>query len=105
MMVLNNHISIIVKSNLLNGLIYLKMNEKWGRDNFGGRMTLQAEVVNGTCPACSQDGVLVSLAKCHYRCVTCGADLEQKVNGVISYIPIGDPNTKMVLRTDGPQEA
>ena len=81
------------------------MNEKWARDNFGGRMTLQAEVVNGTCPACSQDGVLVSLAKCHYRCVTCGADLEQKVNGVISYIPIGDPNTKMVLRTDGPQEA
>ena len=81
------------------------MNEKWGKDTFGGRMTLQAEVVNGNCPTCFQNVVLVSLYHGHYRCTTCGADLEQKVNGVISYIPMGDPNTKMVLRTDGPQEA
>jgi Zn finger protein HypA/HybF involved in hydrogenase expression len=81
------------------------MNEKWGKDAFGGRISIAAEVVNGTCPTCVQEVVLVSLTKNHYRCVTCGSDLEQKVNGVISYIPMGDPNTKMVLRTDGTQEA
>tara|TARA_R100001129_G_C5258277_1_gene230340 strand:+ start:694 stop:939 length:246 start_codon:yes stop_codon:yes gene_type:complete len=81
------------------------MNDEWGKDAFGGRVRISAEVVNGNCPTCFQDVVLVSLCPGHYRCTTCGADLEQKVNGVISYIPMGDPNTKMVLRTDGPKEA
>jgi len=74
-----------------------KINYKWGDDLFGGKMRIQTEVVNGKCPSCLQHGVLVSLFKTHYRCVTCGSDLEQKVNGVISYIPLGNPNTKMVL--------
>ena len=32
--------------------------------------------------------MLVSLTRDHYRCITCGSDLEQKVNGVIKYIPM-----------------
>ena len=32
--------------------------------------------------------MLVSVTRDFYRCITCGADLEQKVNGVISYIPV-----------------
>jgi len=68
-------------------------------------MKIQTEVVNGVCPNCQHPGVLVSLFKSHFRCVTCGSDLEQKVNGVISYIPMGKPNTKMVLEDDGPHEA
>ena len=81
------------------------INDKFGENCFGGRMRIQTEVVNGVCPTCNQKGVLVSLFKTHYRCVTCGSDLEQKVNGVISYIPMGNPNTKIVLETDGPQKA
>ena len=73
------------------------MNNKFGKDFFGGRMRLQTEIVNGICPSCNTPAVLVSLFKRHYRCVTCGSDLEQKVNGVISYIPAGNPNTKIVL--------
>jgi len=63
-------------------------------------MRLQTEIVNGICPTCDQKGLLVSLFNKHYRCVTCGSDLEQKVNGVISYIPMGNPNTKIVLEKD-----
>ena len=77
-----------------------KINYRFGDDIFGGRMRLQTEVVSGICPTCHCSGVLVSLFKSHYRCVTCGSDLEQKVNGVISYIPAGNPNTKMVLEKD-----
>ena len=77
-----------------------KINEKFGKDAFGGDLRIQTEVVNGVCPNCHQNGVLVSLFKCHYRCVTCGSDLEQKVNGVISYIPMGNPNTRMVVEKD-----
>ena len=76
------------------------MNDKFGKDFFGGRMRLQTEIVNGICPSCNTPAVLVSLFKRHYRCVTCGADLEQKVNGVISYIPRGNPNAKMILEKD-----
>jgi len=73
------------------------MNEKWGKETFGGGLNLHAEVVNGVCPACQSSVVLVSLYRHLYRCVKCGSDLEQKVNGVISYIPTGNPNTKIVL--------
>ena len=46
------------------------------------------EVVNGLCPTCDEDTLLVSLTRDKYRCVTCGTDLEQYINGKISYIPM-----------------
>ena len=52
-----------------------------------GNINLKAEIVNGTCPTCTQNTLLVSLTPELYRCITCGADLEQKINGKISYIP------------------
>jgi plasmid rolling circle replication initiator protein Rep len=50
-------------------------------------MRIQAEIVHGKCPTCEEYTPLVGLTKQFYRCMTCGADLEQHVNGVISYIP------------------
>ena len=47
----------------------------------------KAEVVPGKCPTCDEHTLLVGLTKEYYRCMTCGADLEQHVNGCISYIP------------------
>ena len=31
--------------------------------------------------------MLVGISKDFYRCMSCGADLEQHINGKISYIP------------------
>ena len=45
------------------------------------------EVTTGRCPTCRELTMLVSVTKDFYRCITCGADLEQKINGVIKYIP------------------
>ena len=45
------------------------------------------EVVNGVCPTCEEDTLLVSITREFYRCVTCGTDLEQHVNGKIIYMP------------------
>ena len=50
-------------------------------------MKIQAEIVNGICPTCEEYTPLVGITKQFFRCMTCGSDLEQKVNGVISYIP------------------
>ena len=52
-----------------------------------GKLDLRAEVVNGVCPTCSLDTILVSISRDRFRCITCGSDLRQHVNGKISYIP------------------
>ena len=49
-------------------------------------MKIQAEIVNGICPTCDEYTPLVGVTKQFYRCLTCGTDLEQKVNGVIKYV-------------------
>ena len=49
--------------------------------------TFKTELVNGVCPECNFDVELVSLANDHFRCTTCFSDLEQKINGKITYIP------------------
>ena len=56
---------------------------------------IQAEVVNGKCPTCDQLTTLVGLTPELFRCMTCGSDLEQHVNGKISYLPV------MTARSDG----
>ena len=60
-----------------------------------GFMKVEANVVNGECPTCQQLTVLVGLTPDYYRCMSCGADLEQHINGKISYLPI------LTKRNDG----
>ena len=62
---------------------------RFGKGSFGSGVEINAQVVNGKCPFCNMDGVFVSIHKAIFRCITCGSDLEQKVNGKISYIPLG----------------
>jgi len=50
-------------------------------------MKIQAEIVNGKCPTCEEYTMLVGLTPELFRCMTCGSDLQQHVNGKISYIP------------------
>ena len=67
-------------------------------------LQISAEIVNGSCPLCRQDTVLVSLWKNYiYRCMTCGADVKQRVNGKISYIPhVKDPKKfSYAMKLDG----
>ena len=51
-------------------------------------MKVTAEVVKGICPTCEEDTMLVGLTSELYRCMNCGADLQQHVNGKITYLPI-----------------
>ena len=53
----------------------------------GKNFKITAEIVNGICPTCEEYTPLVGLTKQFFRCLTCGSDLEQHVNGCISYIP------------------
>ena len=70
----------------------------FGKGKFGSGVEINTQVVNGKCPYCTTDGIFISLHKTIYRCVTCGSDIEQKVNGKISYIPYGK-NIVMDIRS------
>ena len=60
----------------------------------------QAEIVNGKCPTCEHVTMLVGITREFYRCMTCGGDLKQHVNGKISYLPVIQPpdGTKPYVR-------
>ena len=60
---------------------------RYGKGTFGSGVEINAQVVNGRCPFCTTDGIFVSVHKTIFRCITCGSDIEQKINGKISYIP------------------
>ena len=47
---------------------------------------LTSQIVTGKCPECQTETLLVSFEPHLYRCVNCGFDLEQMVNGVIKYV-------------------
>ena len=78
----------------------------FGKGRLGGGITLKTEVVNGVCPTCTSNSIFVSICPSIYRCTNCGTDLEQKVNGVIQYIPASTPGSKIpILQVieDGPE--
>tara|TARA_R100001163_G_C5000000_1_gene149500 strand:- start:577 stop:789 length:213 start_codon:yes stop_codon:yes gene_type:complete len=60
------------------------------------------ELVSGDCPHCTTKVMLVKIYDNIYRCVSCGEDTEQKVNGVIKYMKV-NRDTEMAIRefTDG----
>ena len=62
----------------------------FGKGKFGNPLEINAQVVNGKCPFCHTNGILVSVYRTVFRCITCGSDVEQKVNGKIAYIPLGE---------------
>ena len=61
----------------------------------GKHIKLHAEIVNGKCPTCHESTILVGLTPEFFRCISCGADLEQHVNGKISYLPALTQTTPM----------
>jgi len=53
-----------------------------------GEIIKRAKMVDGVCPHCAEHTLLISIVNDYYRCLNCGGDIEQKVNGKISYLPI-----------------
>ena len=64
-------------------------------------ITLKPEIAPGICPHCEEMSNFVSIVNDNYRCMNCGFDVEQKINGVIRYLPIG----KETVIENGPKKA
>ena len=61
----------------------------------GKNFRIEAEIVNGQCPTCQELTMLVGITTDYYRCMNCGADLHQHINGKITYLP------SLTARKDG----
>ena len=53
------------------------------------KLKISPEVAPGVCPHCEEPSTFISVFKDLYRCMNCGFDVEQKINGAIRYLPIG----------------
>ena len=58
----------------------------------------KAKMVDGVCPHCTEHTLLISVVHDYYRCLNCGGDIEQKINGKISYLPFLHKET--ILKED-----
>ena len=54
------------------------------------KLKINPEVTPGVCPQCHEMSSFVSIVNDYYKCMSCGTDVEQKINGVIKYIPINE---------------
>jgi ribosomal protein S27E len=72
--------------------VWYKIRKRMTGKNF---IRIQAEIVNGKCPTCHEMTILVGITPEMYRCINCGADLHQHINGKISYIPSLSSRTLM----------
>ncbi len=52
-------------------------------------LKFRPEITPGVCPHCDMPTSFVSIVNDLYKCMTCGEDVKQYVNGVIKYLPIG----------------
>lgn len=46
--------------------------------------------VQGVCPHCVEEVILISLTEDYYRCTNCGEDTKQYVNGSIKYLSLDE---------------
>ena len=64
-------------------------------------LKLRPEIASGVCPHCDDVSSFVSIVNDNYRCMNCVLDVEQKINGVIRYLPVGQDK----IIENGPEKA
>ena len=81
----------------------------FGKGTFGKGIEIKTEVTNGTCPTCQETTVFVSIFSTIYRCISCGSDTKQEINGHIRFMPIatagiGKKPVMQMIDEDGSKE-
>ncbi len=55
----------------------------------GKHIRFTPEITPGVCPHCDMPTSFISIVNDMYKCMTCGEEVKQEINGVIKYLPIG----------------
>ncbi len=56
------------------------------------------ETVTGVCEECEEETVLVAILSDYYRCINCGSDTRQHVNGSIRYLKLSESDKEMIKK-------
>ena len=52
-------------------------------------LKFRPEITPGVCPYCELPTSFISIVHDLYKCMHCGEEVKQRVNGVIKYLPLG----------------
>ncbi len=52
-------------------------------------LKFRPEITPGVCPYCEMPTSFISIVNDMFKCMTCGEEVKQEINGVIKYLPIG----------------
>ena len=53
------------------------------------KFKFRPEITPGVCPHCDMPTSFISIVNDLYKCMTCGEEVKQRINGVIKYFPLG----------------
>ena len=56
------------------------------------------DTVHGHCNNCGEETILVAVVTDYYRCINCGSDTKQHVNGSIQYIKLTQEEQEWLKR-------
>ena len=52
-------------------------------------LKFRPEISPGVCPHCDMPTTFISIVNDLFKCLTCGDEVRQEINGVIKYLPVG----------------
>ena len=52
-------------------------------------LKFRPEITPGVCPHCDMPTTFISIVNDLFKCLTCGDEVRQEINGVIKYLPVG----------------
>ena len=55
----------------------------------GKHIKFNPEITPGVCPHCDMPSTFISIVNDLFKCMTCGEEVQQKINGVIQYLHLG----------------
>ena len=61
-------------------------------------MMVAVRTVNGHCPECGEQTILVSVVTDYFRCTICGEDTKQYINGSIKYLKLTEEDEEWLKK-------
>ena len=62
-------------------------------------LKFRPEITPGVCPHCEMPTSFISFVNDLFKCMTCGEEVQQRINGVIKYLPLG--SDKIIEKENG----
>ena len=83
------HINLRVKQNI---------NPLWERQKTLFKFFHKIDTVTGICEECQEHTILVAIVSEFYRCINCGHDTKQHINGSVRYLKLEESDKEWLRK-------